>query len=81
MQCQYFLRIKFKTSHKEGHIHVQVLGSITSRCSGNKSMLLCPTDGWMHMFSIVDFCLSDYCLLKLSRQHRSLEHISTSGWK
>ena len=72
------LRIKlFKTSHKEGHIYVQVLGSITSRCSGNKSMLLHPTDGWMHAFSIVDFCLSDY----LGRQHRSLEQISISGWK
>ena len=55
------------------------LGSITSRCLGNKPTLLPQTDSCTE-FAIVNYHQSDHCLLKSSRQHKSifLEQISNS---
>ena len=55
------------------------LGSITSHCLGNKPTLLPQTDSCTE-FAIVNYHQSDRCLLKSSRQHKSifLEQISNS---
>ena len=44
-----------------------VLGSITSRCSGNEPTLTPRKDGWTRGFAIVDFHQSGGRLLKSSR--------------
>ena len=60
-----------------------LLGSITSRCSGSEPAFLHRTDGWTHESSIINYCQSDRCLLKSSRQHKlnSLGQTSNGGCK
>ena len=49
------------------------IGSIISCCLGNETTLLPRrTDSWTHEFAIVNYHQSDCCLLKSSRQHKSI---------
>ena len=49
------------------------IGSITSCGLGNETTLLPRrTDSWTHEFAIVHYHQSDCCLLKSSRQHKSI---------